>query len=57
MISKASEYRERAANAAAMASTAHDKPQRNRYERMETAWLALAEEQDWLDRHVMTDSK
>jgi hypothetical protein len=45
MRTKAEEYRENAVNA----STANDEPQRNRFKRMETAWLALAEEQDWLD--------
>jgi hypothetical protein len=43
MLPKSAEYRENAANAAEMASTA------NRYKRMEAAWAALAEEQDWLD--------
>lgn len=49
MKTKAEEYRENAANAGEMASTASEEPQRNRFKRMETAWLALAEEQDWLD--------
>jgi hypothetical protein len=49
MKTKAEEYRENAANAGEMASTASDEPQRNRFKRMETAWLALAEEKDWLD--------
>lgn len=39
MKTKAQEYRENAANAAEMASTASDEPQRNRYKRMETAGL------------------
>ncbi len=32
-----------------MAETAQGEPAYNRYKRMEAAWLALAEEQDWLD--------
>jgi hypothetical protein len=27
-------------------------PTRSRYKRMEAAWRALAEEQDWLDREA-----
>jgi hypothetical protein len=57
MKSKAEKYRENAANAAEMASTASDEPQRNRYKRMEDAWLALEEEQDWLDGNQLSDEK
>jgi hypothetical protein len=32
-----------------MAEAAEGKPAYNRFKRMEAAWLALAEEQDWLD--------
>jgi hypothetical protein len=32
-----------------MAEAAQGEPAYNRYKRMEAAWLALAEEQDWLD--------
>ena len=32
-----------------MAEAAKGEPAYNRYKRMEAAWLALAEEQDWLD--------
>lgn len=52
MTSKSETYRENAFNAAEFASQAKDEPSRKRYERMHTAWLALAEEQDWLDGEV-----
>ncbi len=42
-------YRENAENCMLMAEAAHSEPAYNRYKRMEAAWLALAEEQDWLD--------
>ena len=32
-----------------MAEAAQGEPAYNRYKRMEAAWPALAEEQDWLD--------
>ena len=32
-----------------MAEAAQGEPAYNRFKRMEAAWLALAEEQDWLD--------
>jgi hypothetical protein len=32
-----------------MAEAAEGKPAYYRFKRMEAAWLALAEEQDWLD--------
>jgi hypothetical protein len=31
------------------AETAKDEPTRKRFKRMEVAWLALADQQDWLD--------
>jgi len=42
-------YRENAENCMLMAEAAQSEPAYNRYKRMEAAWLALAEEQDWLD--------
>jgi hypothetical protein len=42
-------YRQNAENCMRMAETAAGKPAYNRFKRMEAAWLALAEEQDWLD--------
>jgi hypothetical protein len=45
-------FRENADNCALLAEKAPDEPTRNRYERMEAAWRALAQEQDWLDGEV-----
>jgi hypothetical protein len=42
-------FRENAQNCADKAESAKDKPSFNRFKRMEATWLALAEEQDWLD--------
>ena len=42
-------YRQNAENCMQMAEAAQGEPAYNRYKRMEAAWLALAEEQDWLD--------
>jgi hypothetical protein len=42
-------FRENAQNCAEKAERATDKPTIQRFKRMEAAWLALAEEQDWLD--------
>jgi len=42
-------YRQNAENCMQMAEAAQGEPAYNRYERMEAAWLAFAEEQDWLD--------
>lgn len=42
-------YRQNAENCTQMAEAAQGEPAYNRYKRMEAAWLALAEEQDWLD--------
>src|SRR3569623_399893 len=49
MLSKATEYRENAANCAELEARAPDRPKKKRYQRMKEAWLALAEEQDWLE--------
>jgi len=43
---------ENAENCAQLAENATDEPTYNRYKRMETAWRALAEEQDWLDGKI-----
>ncbi|MCK1476624.1 hypothetical protein IVB27_17840 [Bradyrhizobium sp. 197] len=45
-------YLERAENCATLAEQAENKPAKNRYKRMEEAWRALAEEQQWLDGEV-----
>jgi hypothetical protein len=42
-------YRQNAKNCMQMAEAAKGDPAYNRFKRMEAAWLALAEEQDWLD--------
>ena len=36
-------------NSGELADAAKDMPSKTRYERMQDAWLALVEEQDWLD--------
>jgi hypothetical protein len=48
-MTTADQYRLNAANCAQMAEMAENEPDRNRFKRMEAAWRALAEEQDWLD--------
>jgi hypothetical protein len=53
---KSDDYRENARNCAELAAEAKNEPARNRYKRMETAWLALAEEQDWLDGKKAPDT-
>lgn len=45
----ADQYRANADNCAVMAEAAETEPNKNRFKRMEAAWRALAEEQDWLD--------
>jgi hypothetical protein len=42
-------FRRNAVNCMQMAESAKDEASFRRYKRMEAAWLALAEEQDWLD--------
>jgi hypothetical protein len=45
-------FRENAENCAHLAETANGEPAYLRYKRMEAAWRALADEQDWLDGEV-----
>jgi hypothetical protein len=45
-------FRENAENCAHLAESAPSEPVFNRYKRMEAAWRALADEQDWLDGEV-----
>ena len=45
-------YLENAKNCAQLAERAEDEPTHRRYKRMEEAWRALAEEQDWLDGEI-----
>ena len=45
-------FRDNAENCAQLAERATDDPAYRRYKRMEAAWRALADEQDWLDGEV-----
>ena len=45
-------FRDNAENCAHLAENASSEPTFNRYKRMEAAWRALADEQDWLDGEV-----
>ena len=45
-------FRENAENCAHLAEGAANEPSFLRYKRMEAAWLALANQQDWLDGEV-----
>ena len=45
-------FLENAEVCAHLAEIAKDEPSRRRYQRMEAAWRALAEEQDWLDGKI-----
>jgi hypothetical protein len=45
-------FRENAENCAHLAESAVNDPAFYRYKRMEAAWRALADEQDWLDGEV-----
>ena len=45
-------FRENAENCAHLAESARSDPAFHRYKRMEAAWRALADEQDWLDGEV-----
>lgn len=56
LTTKSDDYRENARNCAELAAEAKNEPARNRYKRMEAAWLALAEEQDWLDGKKAPDT-
>jgi hypothetical protein len=46
------QFRENAENCAELALKAPDEPSKARYKRMEAAWQALAQEQDWLDGEI-----
>ena len=45
-------YRENAENCLQLAERAEGQPAYRRYSRMAQAWLALADEQDWLDGEI-----
>jgi hypothetical protein len=49
MIKDSDLYRQNADNCLQLAEAAQDEAAYKRFKRMEAAWLALAEEQDWLD--------
>jgi hypothetical protein len=51
-MKQSQDFIENAENCAQLAERAADEPTFNRYKRMEAAWRALAEEQDWLDGQV-----
>ena len=54
-MTTAHQYRANADNCAVMAEAAETEPNKNRFKRMEAAWRALAEEQDWLDGKSLAD--
>ena len=45
-------FRDNAENCAQLAEAAANEPAFRRYKRMETAWRALADDQDWLDGEI-----
>jgi hypothetical protein len=45
-------FRDNAENCAHLAESADNEPAFHRYKRMEAAWRALADEQDWLDGEI-----
>jgi ATP/maltotriose-dependent transcriptional regulator MalT len=51
-VKQSQHFLENAENCAQLAERATDEPTHKRYKRMEAAWRALAEEQDWLDGEV-----
>jgi hypothetical protein len=51
-MSKSQDYFARASNCAELAEEARSTPAKKRYQRMEAAWRALAEEQQWLDGEI-----
>ena len=51
-MKQSKQFLDNAENCAQLAERAIDGPTHNRYKRMEAAWRALAEEQDWLDGEV-----
>ena len=47
-------FRQNADNCMQLAENARDDPAVQRFKRMEAAWRALADEQDWLDGEIET---
>src|SRR5580692_11321971 len=52
LMKQSQSFRENADNCAHLAEQAAGEPAHQRYKRMEAAWRALANEQDWLDGEV-----
>jgi hypothetical protein len=52
MTKTSDQYRENAERCAELADGATNEPSRLRYKRMEAAWTALAQEQDWLEGEI-----
>ncbi len=48
-------FRQNAENCQQLAEAAQDEAEAKRYRRMAEAWLALANEKDWLDGEVASD--
>jgi hypothetical protein len=57
VMKQSDHFRENAENCAALAERATDDATFKRYKRMENAWRALAEEQDWLDGEIPPSAK
>ena len=51
-MKQSQQFLENAENCAQLAERAKDEPTYKRHKRMEAAWRALAEEQDWLDGEI-----
>jgi hypothetical protein len=51
-VKQSDHFRENADNCLQLAERATDEATHKRYKRMEAAWRALAQEQDWLDGEV-----
>jgi hypothetical protein len=51
-MKQSQQFLENADSCAQLAEGAADQPTYHRFKRMEAAWRALAEEQDWLDGEV-----
>jgi hypothetical protein len=56
MRKQSQHFLENAQNCAELAERAPDEPTHKRYKRMEAAWRALAEEQDWLAGEVSPEN-
>jgi hypothetical protein len=52
IVKQSQDFLDNAEHCAQLAERAPDEPAHKRYKRMEAAWRALADEQDWLDGQV-----